>query len=348
MAASEAPRWLALVLSAATAALWLVCSNTAASTTLSAATDRSPLRVPIAARPAPPLRPLPPKAQGMATSSRAAGAVQLAGVMRTPALALPTLMAAAGVAAGAALGLLLGLRWLARGRGVTPGPRVAMYGAGGEAVCSRRAALLASGVSGAGLLVAPAAFARLPVPPEGYIRYRNPTDRYDFLYPESWLKFSGAGDTILYRSPVNPELALFMNISSPTASRYTDLQSLGDPPAVAARLKEQLLLELMSTRLGVRRESEVVSAVARPGQFNDKTYYDVVIRIRSYADANPLAATPQERPTYLEWDRHYLTTLTVANRRLYELRVEVPTQDLDAERDVLATIQQGFRAYDEE
>lgn len=29
------------------------------------------------------------------------------------------------------------------------------------------------------------------------------------------------------------------------------------------------------------------------GQFNDKTYYDVVIRIRSYADANPLAATPQ-------------------------------------------------------
>lgn len=84
-------------------------------------------------------------------------------------------MAAAGVAAGAALGLLLGLRWLARGRGVAPGPRVAMYGAGGEAVCSRRAALLASGVSGAGLLVAPAAFARLPVPPEGYIRCPGPS-----------------------------------------------------------------------------------------------------------------------------------------------------------------------------
>lgn len=71
-------------------------------------------------------------------------------------------------------------------------------------------------------------------------------------------------------------------------------------------------------------------------------------RGKQNASLGPAAPPAPERPTYLEWDRHYLTTLTVANRRLYELRVEVPTQDLDAERDVLATIQQGFRAYDEE
>lgn len=45
---------------------------------------------------------------------------------------------------------------------------------------------------------------------------------------------------------------------------------------------------------------------------------------RSFASRNQLAVSLSEVDTgsQLEWERHYLTTLGVANKRLYEFRIQ--------------------------
>ena len=45
---------------------------------------------------------------------------------------------------------------------------------------------------------------------------------------------------------------------------------------------------------------------------------------RSFASRNQLAVSLDEvdSGSQLEWERHYLTTLGVANKRLYELRIQ--------------------------
>ncbi len=60
------------------------------------------------------------------------------------------------------------------------------------------------------------------------------------------------------------------------------LQDLGSPESAAQRLLDQYLnKEFMSTRLGIRREGEVVSATERQGG-DGRTYYDLDIRMASY------------------------------------------------------------------
>ena len=45
--------------------------------------------------------------------------------------------------------------------------------------------------------------------------------------------------------------------------------------------------------------------------------------MRSFASRNQLAADPRERAGQaLEWDRHYVTVLGVANQRLYSFRLQ--------------------------
>ena len=48
------------------------------------------------------------------------------------------------------------------------------------------------------------------------------------------------------------------------------------------------------------------------------------LRARSYASRNQLAVSQKEidAGAELEWERHYLTTLGVANKRLYEFRIQ--------------------------
>ncbi len=50
------------------------------------------------------------------------------------------------------------------------------------------------------------------------------------------------------------------------------------------------------------------------------------MRAQSYASRSPLAATQAEvNSTFvMEWDRRLLTTLGVAGKRLYELRLQAP------------------------
>ena len=47
------------------------------------------------------------------------------------------------------------------------------------------------------------------------------------------------------------------------------------------------------------------------------------VRVRSFASRNQLAADPRDRAGQaLEWDRHYVTVLGVANQRLYSFRLQ--------------------------
>lgn len=116
---------------------------------------------------------------------------------------------------------------------------------------------------------------------------------------------------------------------------------------------KQYLTELMSTRIGVRRSGEVLSASAREltdeelarydgggggpsssskeGGSSSETsrlYYDIVVRMRSVASRNQLAVSKAEVDAgdELEWERDFRAVLGVAGRRLYEFRLQSPTR----------------------
>ncbi|CAI5981915.1 unnamed protein product, partial [Closterium sp. NIES-65] len=69
------------------------------------------------------------------------------------------------------------------------------------------------------------------------------------------------------------------------------------------------------------------------------------LNVKSFANNNQLAIMPDERVQVLEWNRRYLTVLAVANRRLYQLRLQVPERLLDSERPVLRQVMDSFRVF---
>lgn len=87
-----------------------------------------------------------------------------------------------------------------------------------------------------------------------------------------------SGNEIFYRNPYDVNECLFVNMSSPSSSKYTSLKIIGSPDKVADKARRQYLRELMSTRLGVRRESEIVSASDRTGADGNE-YYDLQVRL---------------------------------------------------------------------
>ncbi|CAD7695197.1 unnamed protein product [Ostreobium quekettii] len=138
-----------------------------------------------------------------------------------------------------------------------------------------------------------------------------------------WIILQTAGNDVAFRDPVNVDKNLFVNLSSPSSSKYAVVSDLGSPQDAAQRILQQYLAEFMSTRIGVQREGDIISAEQRTGP-DGKLYYDVQIRLRSYASRNPLAVTSQERDmgVELEWDRLLIAVLGVANKRLYEMRLQ--------------------------
>jgi hypothetical protein len=60
----------------------------------------------------------------------------------------------------------------------------------------------------------------------------------------------------------------------------------------------------------------------------------VQVRARSFASRNQLAVTQREvdDATELEWDRRFLTVLGVANRRLYELRLQSSNESFEQQQ----------------
>lgn len=93
---------------------------------------------------------------------------------------------------------------------------------------------------------------------------------FHFLHPQT------SGNDVFYRNPYNVEENLFVNLSSPSSSQFPDVSALGSPEAAAKRLLAQTLEEFMSTRIGSRKEAEIVGFSQR--EAGGRLYYDVEVR----------------------------------------------------------------------
>ncbi|KAH0732043.1 hypothetical protein KY289_003231 [Solanum tuberosum] len=173
--------------------------------------------------------------------------------------------------------------------------------------------------------------------------YIDTFDGYSFMYPRNWIQVRGAGADIFFRDPLVLDENLSVEISSPSSSKYKSVKDLGPPEEAGKGVLKQYLTEFMSTRLGVRRESSVLSTSSRVAD-DGKLYYDVEVNIKSYANNNELAVMPQDRVARLEWDRRYLSVLGVENNCLYELRIQTPEKVFVQEESDIRAIMNSFRA----
>ncbi|XP_057743620.1 psbP domain-containing protein 1, chloroplastic-like isoform X1 [Arachis stenosperma] len=172
--------------------------------------------------------------------------------------------------------------------------------------------------------------------------YIDAFDGYSFRYPSNWIQVRGAGADIFFRDPYILDENVSVEISSPSSSRYKSVQDLGTPEDAGKKVLKQYLTEFMSTRLGVRRESNILSTTSRVAD-DGKLYYQVEVNIKSYANNNELAVMPQERVVRMEWDRRYLSALGVENNQLYELRLQVPENVFAEEQNDLRQVMDSFR-----
>jgi hypothetical protein len=76
-----------------------------------------------------------------------------------------------------------------------------------------------------------------------------------------------------------------------------------------------------------------------------KLYYDIGVRIQSYASRQQLAVSEEERQGAMvqEFDRVLMTTLGTANRRLYEFRLQTPYRNFNKSREIHRTMAESFR-----
>lgn len=178
---------------------------------------------------------------------------------------------------------------------------------------------------------------------QGFRAHEDKLDGYSFLYPDDWIPGTTSGNDVFFRSPLDVDTNLFVDVSSPSSSKYETVADLGTPREAAEKTLKQYLTELMSTRIGVRRSGEVLSASAREltdeelsrydggntsqGAETSRLYYDVVVRMRSVASRNQLAVSKAEVDAgdELEWERDFRAVLGVAGKRLYEFRLQSPT-----------------------
>ncbi|KAL2941698.1 PsbP domain-containing protein 1 chloroplastic [Bienertia sinuspersici] len=167
-------------------------------------------------------------------------------------------------------------------------------------------------------------------------------DGYSLRYPQNWIQVKGAGADIFFRDPFVLDENLSVDISSPSSSNYKSVEDLGPPEQAGKNVMRQYLTEFMSTRLGVRRESNILSTSSKVAD-DGKLYYQIEVNIKSYANNNELAVMPEERLVRLEWDRRYLAVLGVENNRLYELRLQVPENVFQEEENELRRVMDSFR-----
>lgn len=84
-----------------------------------------------------------------------------------------------------------------------------------------------------------------------------------------------SGNDAFFRNPYNVEECLFVNITSPSSSKFDSVQSLGTPQQAAERLRQQYLSEFMSTRLGSQKKVDILSASSR--EADGRLYYDIEV-----------------------------------------------------------------------
>ncbi|WCJ26892.1 Photosystem II reaction center PsbP family protein [Euphorbia peplus] len=176
----------------------------------------------------------------------------------------------------------------------------------------------------------------------GLREYIDTFDGYSFKYPKNWIQVKGAGADIFFRDPIVLDENISVEMSSPSSSNYKSVEDLGPPQEAGKKVLKQYLTEFMSTRLGVRRESNVVSTSSRVAD-DGKLYYQVEVNIKSYASNNEMAVMPKDRVVRLEWNRRYLSVLGVENNRLYELRLQTPENVFVEEENDLRDVMESFR-----
>ncbi|GMJ11160.1 hypothetical protein HRI_004785200 [Hibiscus trionum] len=97
----------------------------------------------------------------------------------------------------------------------------------------------------------------------GFREYIDTFDGYSLKYPQNWIQVRGAGADIFFRDPFVLDENLSVEMSSPSSSRYKTVEDLGPPEEAGKKVLKQYLTEFMSTRLGVRRESNILSTSSR-------------------------------------------------------------------------------------
>jgi hypothetical protein len=201
-------------------------------------------------------------------------------------------------------------------------------------------------LAGLSALVAPRPAAAFSPPPPGLRYHQDKLDGYSFLYPEDWTPVTTSGNDVFFRNPFNAEENLFVDVSSPSSSRYESPADLGSPEDAARRTLDRSLEEFMSTRIGVRKQAEVVAAAARTAD-DGALFYDIQTRVRSFASRNQLAVSQAEidEGMELEWDRRFLTVLGVANQRLYSLRLQASDASFEKDPARFLGIAQSFKCY---
>ncbi|KAJ9550454.1 hypothetical protein OSB04_014499, partial [Centaurea solstitialis] len=172
--------------------------------------------------------------------------------------------------------------------------------------------------------------------------YIDTFDGYSFNYPKNWIQVRGANADIFFRDPFILDENLSVEVSSPSSSKYVSVEDLGPPEAAGKAVLRQYLTEFMSTRLGVRRESSILSTSSKIAD-DGKMYYQIEVNIKSYANNNELAVMPENRVARKEWDRRYLSVLGVENNQLYELRLQVPEDVFVEEENDIRKVMDSFR-----
>ena len=187
-------------------------------------------------------------------------------------------------------------------------------------------------------------------PPPGFRPFNDTIDGYKLFRPEDWIEVKGSGNDVFFRNPSSVEENMFVSISSPSSTKFVNPRDLGTPDEAAKKILAQYLNEFMSSRIGVRRESTIVSASERTGTDIDgepMIFYDVELRISSYATKNQYGLTEADRPQSLEWDRVLSSTLGVANQRLYELRFQTSADEDEADwRARYGVMKDSFKPFD--
>ncbi|KAG1671151.1 hypothetical protein FOA52_005405 [Chlamydomonas sp. UWO 241] len=230
--------------------------------------------------------------------------------------------------------------------GVQGASRRSVFG-GGLALAA--AVVAGDSLSSLVLSAGPAEARAFAAPPPGYRLQVDKIDGYSFVYPEGWIGVTSSGNDIFLRNPRNIDENLFVDISSPSSSRYDSVTDFGATAADAADLllDKYLVREFMSTRLGIRREGKIISSASREGA-NNRTYYDIAIRITSYGSKNAYVATSEEmmRDYGVEWDRVLWTTLGAASNRLYELRFQTAADSFESSKAVIDKVTKSFAVVD--
>lgn len=75
------------------------------------------------------------------------------------------------------------------------------------------------------------------------------------------------------------------------------------------------------------------------------TYFDIGVRLQSFASRQQLAAGEQQRlgAVEKEFDRALLTTIGVANQRVYQLRVQAPYKRFMNDTSLYDYMAESFR-----